>query len=378
MSDFNERRTRLVCAAIVTIYALLLAAVFYHTAFGTRACDFVQFWAAAVLAREGRPAAPYDVESFHAFENRVIGRDVPNIVWRYPPSLLVLVFPLSFMPYSAAFIVWTLLGLGLFALAVRRLTTHPLAPWLALAFPATYLNAAYGQNGLFTASFIIGGLALLETSPLAAGMILGLVTFKPHLAVLVPLALLVGRRFHALAGFAASSAVLMVTSVAAFGTEPWRAFFELATTGQELVFLCDTNFHAMVTVWASVYMATSERFAAGAAQAVVSVVVVTATLAAWYGNSPTRLRFGFLAIACLLATPYAFVYDLAIVTVAMVVMWDEARRTGWLPGEFAAVSLNWALLPFLPSLAYGTRVSLASPLLVVLFACLVRRSFRRD
>jgi len=64
---------------------------------------------------------------------------------------------------------------------------------LALAFPGTFQNFIQGQNGFLSAALLGGGLVILERFPLTGGMLLGALSYKPHLAALIPVALLAGR-----------------------------------------------------------------------------------------------------------------------------------------------------------------------------------------
>ena len=59
--------------------------------------------------------------------------------------------------------------------------------------PAVFINAVGGQNGTWTAALFGGGLSLLERRPLLAGGLLGLLSYKLQLGLLIPVALLAGR-----------------------------------------------------------------------------------------------------------------------------------------------------------------------------------------
>ena len=75
-------------------------------------------------------------------------------------------------------------------------------PGALLAAPAVFINAVGGQNGTWTAALFGGGLSLLERRPLLAGGLLGLLIYKPQLALLIPVALLAGRHWRAFAAAA--------------------------------------------------------------------------------------------------------------------------------------------------------------------------------
>ena len=66
---------------------------------------------------------------------------------------------------------------------------------------------------------------LLEQAPVTAGVLLGLFSYKPHLVVLIPVALAAGRHWRALLSMGISAAALMAASLLALGTEVWATFF---------------------------------------------------------------------------------------------------------------------------------------------------------
>src|SRR5690348_10972030 len=188
--------------------------------------DFIAVWSASSLARAGHPEAPYDQEALHAAEIRAIGAPVPCVPWFYLPSFLLLVLPLATMPYLVALAVW--LGAPLVALAriQRRLWPHPLAPLAAVIFPGTAQCLTIGQNGIFSAALLAGGLLTLEARPAAAGLLFGVLSYKPQLAFGVFAALLFGRHWRALGVAVASALALAAASLAAFGWETWRRGLE--------------------------------------------------------------------------------------------------------------------------------------------------------
>ncbi len=108
--------------------------------------------------------------------------------WGYPPFTLLLLRPLGGLPYFAALALWTA---GLFAVfAGVTLSQVPPerrgAALVALALaPACLINAVGGQNGFLTAALLLGGLLALDRRPILAGILFGLLTWKPHLGLVL-------------------------------------------------------------------------------------------------------------------------------------------------------------------------------------------------
>ncbi|MGN5509364.1 glycosyltransferase 87 family protein, partial [Campylobacter coli] len=63
------------------------------------------------------------------------------------------------------------------------------------AFPAVWVTEGHGQNAFLTTALMGAGLAGLETRPWLAGVAFGLLTFKPHLGLLIPVLLLLNGRW---------------------------------------------------------------------------------------------------------------------------------------------------------------------------------------
>ncbi|MBD0272167.1 MAG: DUF2029 domain-containing protein [Acetobacteraceae bacterium] len=168
--------------------------------------DFVNVWAAGLLAANGEAAAVYDLAAHKQAEVLAIGRDFKGYFhWLYPPMFLFAAAPLSFLPYLAAWFVWSAIGLLVLLGSLRLVLPAPGAAVGALAAPATLFCAMLGQNGLLTAGLMAAALALLDRRPWLSGVLLGLLTYKPQFGVLFPLVLLLTRRWKTFSAAAATA-----------------------------------------------------------------------------------------------------------------------------------------------------------------------------
>ena len=104
---------------------------------------------------------------------------------------------------------------------------------------------------------------------------------------------------------------------------------------------------------------------------VTSGLVVAGIIWAGFRRGPTSLRISGLLVGTFLATPYAFVYDMPMVTNAIVaVMHDEARMHRLLPIPEAFI-LVWALiLPLLMEETWRPGAIRSIPL-ILLFGLIV-------
>jgi alpha-1,2-mannosyltransferase len=337
--------------------------------------DFVTFWSASKLARSENPAAVYVIPRLHEVEKAVIGENIPTWAWYYPPSFLLLVLPLSFLPYLAALGLWiggALLG---YARLVHRIAPHRLTPWLLLAFPFVGQNFFYGQNGFISALLLGGGILWLDSRPWAAGGLLGLLSYKPQLAFLIPVVLVAGGHRQALVAAAATAGGLALASLAVLGPDTWAAFWATVPLVQKFMDR-PAIWSKMPTVYASARLLGASLPVALIIQGLASVVVIGAISWVWRRQAPLCWRGSILAVGIFLATPYAFEYDLAVLGLAFAWLgWEEFAQENLFGQAFLA--LCWVALYLVNYLLPMRQSFQATPLiLLALLSFILFRTYR--
>ena len=244
----------------------------------------------------------------------------------------------------------------------------PRAGVLFLAYPAVVANAVYGQNGLLTTALFGGGLLALARNPWLAGVCFGCLAYKPHLAAIVPVALLAGGHWRALLTTLATAAALIAASVALFGVATWQAFlanaaFARTVLEQGIV----TNIGWASTFRAIVQMGGGVGFAY-AVQGVVAVAAIATMVVAIRRRPDTIMPI--LPVTTLLASPFLLAYDLALLAIPMAWLIREGVRRGFRPWEKPILCAAFGV-PLLSILASRAGVPLLGPLVMaaVLAAC---------
>lgn len=309
--------------------------------------DFCHYWLASSLAQAGHALTVYRAPEFIAALEAFFKVAYP-VPWFYPPTFLLMVYPLAFLPYLASLGLWLAATLAGFLTVVRRIAPHPLTLWLALAFPGTYQNFFNGQNGFLTTAFLGGGLYLLNRSPWAAGCLLGLVSYKPHLFALVPVALIAARRWRALLAALVTAGLLAGASFLVFGPGVWAAFWKNLGLSMSLARQGLLPMDKMVTLFAALVQAGVGFSYALIIQGVVMVAVAGGVGYMWQGRGSFAGQAAALVLGICLFTPYAFSYDLALLALPLAWLGWEGYTTGWRPGEPGLLCLGW-LLPILAS-----------------------------
>lgn len=196
LAPFGRRQARYlaVLVAMVTLVQIgdYLAAIFQLTARpGTVAVtlDFRVFWAAARLALEGDPLAVLDQARLGEVHATNPDTYMP---WLYPPGFLTFVTRFGMLDFAPALLAWTALSLLTVTVAFRPFVARQWPRWVLLVLaPAAFPALMLGQNSLFWMAGLLAALAALRAGRwVLAGICIGFLTLKPHLGLLIPVALL--------------------------------------------------------------------------------------------------------------------------------------------------------------------------------------------
>jgi hypothetical protein len=340
--------------------------------------DFVNIWSAPQIAVRYGVASVFDPDAYYAAVAKLFRPDIDLFVWVYPPSALLLAAPFSLMPYWLGLMVWTVCGFAAFATAVLT-QPAPIARTYRLIFlllaPASIITIVAGQNGFYTAALLLGGVALLERRPWVAGALFGLLAIKPHLAVLVPFALIVIGAWRAMASAALSASILIAVSVVVWGADAWVAWLAKTVpyTYHELEQLRGFRANMMPSVFASIRASGFSVDVARLAQGIFALAAIVVTPIAFRRTEDVGLRALILSSGTLLVSPYAFHYDMTAMTGAILWVIMSRQLAGpvhaWI---FGAAWVLPAAIYYLHILHVG-----ASPLIIgAVFAAAVSQALR--
>lgn len=283
------------------------------------ASDFVNVWAAGKMVLEGRAAGAYDWAAHKLVEASAVGWDFDGYFgWHYPPPFLAVAAPLALLAYPVAHLVWMALTAPLYMAAVARIAGAREAALAALAFPAAFWNFGCGQNGFLTAALLGLGLALLKTRPILAGVLIGLLAYKPQFGLLIPIALVAGGHWRAVAAAAATVAAMALGALVAFGPDTWLAFVHsTGVTNQKILVEGRANFAELLSAFGMTRWLGGGVSLAWAVQGAVALGLAAAVWRSWRGAAPFADKAALLVAAALMATPYLYVYDLVALAAAI-------------------------------------------------------------
>lgn len=336
--------TVLFCAELSVVVFL---ALWQHSVF-TRvpnppSSDFVSFYAAGKLALAGTPELVYDHSAHWAAEQAATWAGAGYQYFYYPPIFLLLCAPLTTLPYFISYAAFECATALPFLLVMREILRAKGWQWLLplLAFPAVFWNLGLGQNAFLTASLFGGFTLLLDDAPLIAGALLGMLSYKPHLALLAPVALLCAGQWRVITSAAITVAALIAVSVLMFGWGAWIAYVH-AFAGSEAVYQSGAiDFAGIVTPMGAVRMVGASPGMAYAFQGVVTALVAVATSIVWWRSASGPLRKATLLAGTLLAVPLALLYDQMLLLIAIAWFLRDAEVRGFMGWERFSLLLIW-------------------------------------
>jgi alpha-1,2-mannosyltransferase len=361
--------------------------------------DFSDVYAAGTYVLDGEPQAPFVPERQFARERALFGEATQFYGWHYPLYFLFVAGALAEMPYGLALAVWQAVSLGLYLLAIRAIvgrtpTRQPAAVdlplagggkaisdslWLllALAFPAVLINVGHGQNGFLTAALLGGALAILDRKPVLAGIMIGLLAYKPQFGLMIPLALLAGSRWRCLFAAVATVAVLTVATTLAFGPSIWQAFFAASEFTRTVVLeQGNTGWHKIQSVFSWARMWGAPIGLAYAIQGAVIVALGAALTWLWRGAAPYPLKAAALCLGAILATPYSLDYDMMVLAPAIAFLAADGAVRGFGPWQKTALAALWLVPLIARSIAQISLIPLGVIAMLTMFVLILRRSER--
>lgn len=303
--------------------------------------DFDIFHLAGGLAWEGALDAAYRSREFFALQAEVAGTR-GFMTWSYPPQFGLVAAALALMPAWLAFLAFTGVTLAAYLVLLGRIAGAHLPAVLLTLLPVVAIGVLTGQNGFLTGS-LVGLFALLaRRGARGAGLPLGLMVIKPHLALGLGLYLLLSRRWRWTAQALAVVAGSALLCTLLFGLRVWPAFLEGMAESKAVLAAGSYSLHRMTSAYALLRsLGLGPDLALGLHLAVALGALALVGAAVGRGWAAER-ALACATLASLLVSPYVHDYDLTILGVALALM---ARDLAAAPAR--------RLFPLVLGLAWG-------------------------
>jgi hypothetical protein len=353
----GSRYTRII---LLTLAALLIAKMVWFAGStqgdGARPLvDFDMFHLVGELIWRGEVHLAYRFETLLIAQRAVTDGD-SVMPWTYPPQFDLMMAPLALMPRWLAYGLFTAVTLIGYLAVLKRLAGEHFPLLLFVTFPVLTIMIAGGQNGFLTGMLI--GLACLamERCRSLAGIPLGLMIIKPHLAATFAVYTVFSRRW-ATVGVAAAT-VIITSAIATWilGIGIWSSVFGAAKEARVFLEHGMYPFFRMVSVYAALYSLGLPAWATLAAQITVAGLCLLMVCFTAYRAFPVRSALGLAAMGSPLVSPYAYDYDLPIFGIGLALLLPDLMRLG--TARERAVIYGLTFLTSLFGLAQSFRLQL--------------------
>ncbi len=302
--------------------------------------DFDAFHIAGTLAARGEVDAAYDAARMMDAQAEIAS--VRSFMpYTYPPPFTLIADALARLPIGTAFALFALASFGLYLAVLRRIAGEGLLLVLLFLMPTVMLNLRTGQTGFLVAGLVGAFLLAWRDNRALAGLPLGLLVIKPHLAVGAGLLALFGRRWDvvAIAGGVVAAAMGLATLI--YGIGVWASFLSAVreagtflAAGHYPMYRMSSAYAFLLTIGVPQPVALIAHFA---------VAAVAAGLLIWTALVRTAFRHqaALVCVLSLFVSPYNYDYDLALLGIALAfVLPDIAARSS--PAALAGLlALSW-------------------------------------
>jgi hypothetical protein len=187
------------------------------------------------------------------------------------------------------------------------------------------ITMACGQNGFLTAALIGLFCLYFEDRPALAGLALGVMIIKPHLAIAFGVYALLRRSWIIViaAGFVVLASSALCTVV--FGPQIWAGL--LQSVRDSSTFLADGYYplYRMISFYAAlrtIGVSSSVAFLGQALIAILGLAIIAAAIQLRLG---TRVALGLTAMVSICFSPYAYDYDFLIFGIGLALLLPELQ-----------------------------------------------------
>jgi len=354
--------------------------------------DFSQFYCAAQIVRQGLGSDLYNIRTQSEFQSKLAS---VHVFYNHPPFEVLLFLPLTFVSYRAAYILWTLLGVGLLLCAaamIESFTRITLIVWqysrvrvdfglvffLFLTFSPATVCLLLGQDSMLMLLIYTGVFVLMSTgAEFRAGCLLALGLFKFQLIVPFALVLLLRRKWSVAWGFAVIGSLLILLSIGMSGVKVLTAYPRFLLFESRYQQIAGFAPEYMPNIRGALYLLFHRSLGSlgfNILVAGVSALVLWVAAKNWR-DEKLGLSFSAAIFATLLASYHLYNYDLTLLLLPVSIVCGKLTRRDGLISILVTFSASLVVL-FVPPvhrllLLHGLYALMVFPI-VGLFSAVLR------
>ncbi len=328
-------------AVAVAFVVSIVGASGANSAAGRLGGDFPAFYSAGSIVAAGDWESLYEPDrQLEAQQELFEGSDSSYLYFAYPPYVASLYRPLAALDYRLAYAVHTLLMAAALvgALAVLRPVIPVLRRHTELLAIATLLfypmlrAVTGGQNtGLTVLLLAVAWRALHDENDALAGVALGMLLYKPQLALPFLGVLLLARRWKATAAGAATGLVLWAFGAAVMGVGWlggwWTQVSEFSSLDADINGYNAVSWLGFAQGWLG-----ADSTAAVVLAAPLMLATAVGLSALWALRIATlNVRMALTIVGAIMLAPHAMFYDVGAIALAGLVAFDRLGRRALIP-----------------------------------------------
>ena len=306
--------------------------------------DLVQDWVGGYIAgsakQEDRDRL-YDLTFVKAIQHdsSIVGFSWPKgdyFPMVYPPFYYQAMQPIALVSFPLAIKIWGVicaLAVSLAAFLLFRFF-EPSRGWVgigvlaALFFFPLITCLTMGQKStllllILTATFVL----LHHNKPLPAGLLFGLIAFKPHLGIVIGLTMLLKRQWAFAVG-AILSVGLMVGVSFWHNPSVWRDYVSVVSGMNDYVESGGYRLTQSHSLWGAMQLTFAEKFSSSVVKVIAGAVSIAVLVLLWrimrgtVATSSQRFacQFSAMVLVTVMLSPHFYTYDLTILLLPMLLI----------------------------------------------------------
>ena len=304
--------------------------------------EFLALWSAGQMAAAGHGVDAYDARLLHQLQ--IADTQTPfggYFMWLFPPPFLLVAAVLAELPFVIAYVGWALVTLVGYAFCTARLFRNRAAAIAYGASPAAFVTFIVAQNGLLTAALFAGVLLTLQRRPVLSGLLLAALVVKPQFGLLFPVALLAAGQWRTVAAATVATSIWLLACLA-FEPSLISAFLHaLSMARSELLTQGHQGWYKLQSLYGVLRIAGLGDGLSSAVTAMLAMALTGVVIAAWHSRLPFSLKAAILVVCSLAVSPYSYVFDFPLLTVALGFLWRDAAFDGF---ERRAILVSYLLV----------------------------------
>lgn len=319
--------------------------------------DFFYFWGIGHLINNGYIDKLNDFH-FYGQYLHTVNHTMNVSYWAYMPTYNFIICFLGAFPYFVSYFIWMSFNIFIFYFACSHFIKNRSLCCLLVFNPASIITYHYAQNSVFLLSLIMLGLYyntlnnkinFKKDSNMLAGFLLGLVSVKFPVFILIPIYLILSKSWKTLFYTIMTSIMLILLSILFFGLQSWYDYFNVLAPTMSHAFQSNAVNASFARICVSPFivfhMMNISLNLSWIFQIIISflsvVFIFISLRKQWFKNKIDQIAF--LLPLILISTPYSHLYDLVFLSFSVFIIMSKALENKNI-FMFYAIFLIWTFL----------------------------------